>query len=356
VNVTIFNFELNINIFSEICILYIIEFIQIIILYTKNERIMEKNYDISLQEILKKLNNCSKFNFTEIARDLGITRLTLNNRIKNLRKQKIISNYTIDVNPNIRPNLKYVFMEVKTNPKEPFLVKELLKIPQLKMLDGIFGEFSLIAMFIFKDLDDFNNTLIKIDNIMANSYFKKYQFIETIRIYKISSFRLNEAKPILEDLDKKDFLLLKILQDNQRLKLLSTYEIKEFLNKEHNLMTSQSTIHKRIKDMEEKGIILNYSVTFNPKQIGYKGKFYVRIKPKNPGKYDAIAENLEKSANITDLFRIGEQYGLLAIVRVKKIDEYSIFIKNIYETEEIEDTFTNFALDELKPFTHFNIF
>ena len=108
--------------------------------------------------------------------------------------------------------------------------------------------------------------------------------------------------------------------------------------------------------MEEKEIIINYSIKFNPKQIGYKGKFYVRIKPKNPGKYDEIAESLEKNAFITDLFRIGEQYGLLAIIRVKDIEDFGSFIKNIYDTEKIEDTFTNFALDELIPFTNFCIF
>ncbi len=317
---------------------------------------MPQNKLISPPKIIKKLENTSKIKFSKVAEDLDITRVTLQNRMTNLREKQIISDFTITINPNIRPNLKYVFMEIKTNPKEPFLVNELFEIPQLKILDGILGEFSLIAMFIFKDLGDFNNSLSKIDSVMAYSYFKKYQFIETIKIYKINSFRLNTVKSILKDLDENDFLILKILQDKQTSKLLSTYEIKEIFKKDYKITISQSTIHKRIKDMEQEGVILNYSIRFNPKLIGYKGKFYVRIKPKNPAKYDTIAENLENSEYITDLFRIGEQYGLLAIVRVKEIDDYGTFIKNIYDTEDIEDTFTNFALDELKPFTNFTLF
>jgi len=307
-------------------------------------------------KIIKKLSNDSKIKFSKVAEELDITRVTLQNRMMNLRERQIISNFTITINPNISPNLKYVFMEIKTNPQEPFLVKELCEIPQLVMLDGILGEFSLIAMFIFKNLRDFNKSLSKIDSVMADSYFKKYQFIETIKIYKINSFRLNEIKHDLKDLDENDFLILKILREKQQSKLLSTYEIKEILQEVYNITISQSTIHKRIKDMEKDGVILNYTIKFNPKLIGYKGKFYVRIKPKNPARYDMIAEKIERNKYITDLFRIGEQFGLLAIVRVKEIDDYRTFIKNLYETEEIEDTFTNFALDELKRFTNFTLF
>jgi DNA-binding Lrp family transcriptional regulator len=97
-------------------------------------------------------------------------------------------------------------------------------------------------------------------------------------------------------------------------------------------------------------------MNFKPKEIGFEGKFFLRIKPKDPSKYEALALKLEQISEITDLFRIGEEYGLLAIVRVKKIGDYGNFIRNLYLSEEIEDTFTNFVLDELKPCTNFLIF
>jgi DNA-binding Lrp family transcriptional regulator len=79
----------------------------------------------------------------------------------------------------------------------------------------------------------------------------------------------------------------------------------------------------------------------------------VRIKPKNPSKYDEIASILAENNAITDLFRIGEQYGLLALIRVEKVEHYGKFIKELYDTEEIEDTWTNFILDEFKSYTNF---
>ncbi|MFW9947600.1 MAG: Lrp/AsnC ligand binding domain-containing protein, partial [Candidatus Odinarchaeota archaeon] len=92
------------------------------------------------------------------------------------------------------------------------------------------------------------------------------------------------------------------------------------------------------------------------KKIGFKGKYLLRIKPKDPSKYNELAFRLDMHKNITDLFRIGEQYGLFAIVRVEKVEDYASFIKDLYGSEEIEDTFTSFVLDELKAYTNFIFF
>jgi DNA-binding Lrp family transcriptional regulator len=281
----------------------------------------------------------SKFYITKNIQTLGLTRQTIQNKIKLLRKQEIIQNITINIHPNIKPNnLKYIILEIKTNPREPQIVKKLLKIPYLKMLDGIFGEFSLMALFVFKSLEDYYDGLEKIDNIMAESYFKKYQIIEVIRVFKTNSINLDETD--LDSnftIDNNDYLILKILQEEQTEKPISTYEIRNKMKNQYNVEISQSTIHNRIKKLDE-------------------GKFILRIKPKDPSKYNNLALKLEGSHYITDLFRIGEEHGLFAIVRVKKIENYANFIRDLYISEEIEDTYTNFVLDELKPYTNFSVF
>jgi len=311
---------------------------------------------IQTQDLIKRLNGRTKLNLTRISKKLNCSRQTFLNKFNKLKDKKIIHNFTINVNPNIRPNnMKYVILEIKTNPKEPYLVENLLKINQLKMLDGIFGEFSLIALFIFKSSEEFNEILTVLDQIMAESYFKKYQIIETIKVFKTNGIQLPDPTSEL-DFDDKDYLILKILQREQGSKPISTYDISKLIKTKYKQELSQSTIHNRIKRLEETNIILNYTINFNPTDIGFKGKFVVRIKPKNPSKYDNLALKLIKNPHITDLFRIGEQYGLFAIIRVKEIEDYGNFIRELYETEEIEDTFTNFVLDELKPYTNFIIF
>jgi DNA-binding Lrp family transcriptional regulator len=311
---------------------------------------------IQTQVLIQSLNGRIKLNLSRISEKLSYSRQTILNKFNKLKDQKIIHSFTININPNIRPNnMKYVMLEIKTNPKEPYLVENLLKISQLKMLDGIFGEFSLIALFIFKSSDEFNEILTILDQIMAESYFKKYQIIETIKVFKTNGIQLPNFTSEV-DVDDKDYLILKILQEEQGLKPISTYDISKLFKTKYKQEVSQSTIHNRIKRLEELGIILNYSINFKPNDIGFKGKFLVRIKPKNPSKYDNLALKLIKNPHITDLFRIGEQYGLFAIIRVKEIEDYGNFIRELYDTEEIEDTYTNFVLDELKPYTNFIIF
>ncbi len=314
---------------------------------------MKKINNNSLSILIKNLNSIVKPNFSHISRKLDISRQTLKNNINQLREEKIINNFTINIHPNIQPNLKYILFEIKTNPKEPIMIEELLKIPQLKMLDGIFGEFSLNGLFIFRNSEEFNKTLNLIDNIMANSYFKKYQITEIIKIYKTNGIKLSDINLRTYELDKVDLFILEILEFSQQKKFISTYDINKILKQSYNLNISQSTIYNRIKKMEESHIILNYSINFNPKKIGFNGKFIVRIKPKDPSKYDKIALKLEKKPEITHLYRIGSQFGILAIVRTNQVEDYGSFIRDLYMREEIEDTFTNFVLDEQIPFTNF---
>ncbi|MFX1477511.1 MAG: Lrp/AsnC ligand binding domain-containing protein [Promethearchaeota archaeon] len=404
---------------------------------------------IEAQRFIKNLSGKTKFVISKNSQVIGLSRQTYQKRLDDLREKKLITNFTININPDIYPyNLKYVLLEIKTNPKEPQLVDKLLNIPQLRMLDGIFGDYSLIALFIFKSPEEYYQILKTIDNIMAKSYFKKYHIIETIKVFKTNGISLGNldisfnfadkvnldqiaqnninvkynperfpglviksdnpratilifstGEAVVTDLsdatekdeliskiielirktglkvdekkvnlnlhiDEIDYLILKILQEDQGLKPISTYEIKNLLKEKysenlkilHKDDISQSTIHNRIKKLERQGVILNYSINFLPKELGFKGKYLLRIKPKDPSKYNKLALNLEMNKKITDLFRIGEEYGLLAIVRVKNVEDYGSFIRDLYLTEEIEDTFTNFILDELKIYTNFIIF
>jgi len=313
------------------------------------------NDQVESQRYIKNLSGKTKFIVSRNSRAIGLSRQTYQNKLDGMRDQKIITNFTININPNIRPNnLKYVMLEIKTNPKEPELVKKLLEIPQLRMLDGIIGDFSLFALFIFKSPEEYYQILNTIDKIMAKSYFKKYQIIETIKVFKTNGINMKKSE-ISFDIDDVDYTILNILRDGQGIKPISTYDIRKIFKERLKMEISQSTIHNRIKKLERQGVILNYIVNFNPKKIGFKGKYLLRIKPKDPSKYNELAFRLSMNRNITDLFRIGEQYGLFTIVRVKEIEDYANFIRDLYISEEIEDTYTNFVLDELISYTNFII-
>jgi len=60
--------------------------------------------------------------------------------------------------------------------------------------------------------------------------------------------------------DKKDLEIIKILQENSRI---------PYMEIARKLRVSESTIRKRVKDLEEEGVIKNYTVLIDPSKIGY---------------------------------------------------------------------------------------
>jgi DNA-binding Lrp family transcriptional regulator len=309
-----------------------------------------------LELIIKNLESSEKIQFSRVAERLGMTRQAFHYRFNELKASGIIKNFTINVHPYLNPSaMKYIIVEIKTNPKEPELISELIQITNLNTLDGLFGEFSLLALLKFETIEVYYEILNKIDQIMAKSYFKKYKIIDIIKIYKVNGIMLSDHKvDQVLDLDDNDYRILKILRDHQNSKPISTYEIKDKMKRYYKKNISQPTIYNRIKVMEDARIILNYAINFDPRKIGYLGKFIIRIKPSDPSKYELLARKLEQMNYITDLFRIGEQFGLFGIIRVRNVEDYQVVIKNLYE-EEIEDTFTNFVLDERICYTNFKI-
>jgi len=51
---------------------------------------------------------------------------------------------------------------------------------------------------------------------------------------------------------------------------------------------------------------------------------------------------------ISDLYRTGEEYGLLAILRVGNVFEYNSFLLRLYDSRDILDTYTALVLEERK--------
>jgi len=86
----------------------------------------------------------------------------------------------------------------------------------------------------------------------------------------------------------------------------------------------------------------------NQEKVGFKTKLVVRIKV-NPASYGNVARDfLVPMAEITDLYRTGEDYGLLAIARVRDVSEYNAFLLGLYASKDTIDTHTTLVLEERK--------
>jgi DNA-binding Lrp family transcriptional regulator len=295
-------------------------------------------------QILEILKEDHRKPHTEIAAALKISRNTVNNKINNLIENDIIRNHVILLDPNCFFE-KTIFIEVKTNPHEPWLADNLQSISACETIDGIIGEYSLILKL--RILENFSTVLNKIDSLMAKSTSKKYQIIDVIHIYKENGYIFDNLHSKY-DLDSKDRALIEILR-NQGKKALKHRQIGQRL-KNKAVSISQPAVSKRIKALSENHLIEKFTIIPDYSTLGIKTKFYVRIKV-DPASYNtATLDFLSNHPEISALYRTGENYGLLAIVRTKDIENFNIFLQSLYTDTRIIDTQSTLVLEERKNF------
>jgi len=301
--------------------------------------------------ILEALQRDSQTSLTEISDRTGLSRFAVKDRIERLFRDRVILGSTIVVNPLLIGFKRTVFFEFKTNPREPWLAKLLERTASCDLLDGIAGEYSLFARFRFADDEHFNRVLKKMDDAMGASYFKKYRVVNAIRIFKEANvtFRVEERKGL--ELDEVDYKILEILLnqvDYAKAPLpLSTVDLSRLLHK-FGTEISQPAVFNRLSRLDKKGAILQHTVKVDYSRLGLQTKFIVRVKV-NPNVYDVVAQRyLAMMPEISDLYRTGEEYGLLAVLRVRDVSEYNSFLLRLYDSKDIIDTYTTLVLEERK--------
>lgn len=316
-------------------------------LFKRTEKVSLDDYDLL---ILKTLIEESRISLTDISKKAGLSRFAVKNRVEKLFNDRIIVGSTVILNPSLVGFKRTVFFEFKTNPHEPWLAKLLEKTNACDLLYGITGEYSLFGRFRMTDDEHFSRVLKKIDDAMAKSFFKKYRVVNAIRIFKEAGVAFKTEETGLK-LDQIDLRILEILLNQAEFVKaplpVTTVQLSQLLHK-FEVKISQPTVFQRLTKLEKKGVIVKNTVRVDWARLGSKTKVLVRIKA-NPNMYDVVARDFLAPMNeITDLYRTGEEYGLLAIVRVHDASEYNAFLLKLYDSRDVIDTYTTLVLDERK--------
>jgi len=304
-------------------------------------------YDLSILELLQKN---SKVSLTSAGEMLGLSRFAVKARMEKLFRNQVILGSTIVVNPFLVGIKRTVFFELKTNPHEPWLAGLLEEMRSCDILNGITGEYSLLGRFKITSDEHFGQILKRIDEAMSRSFFKKYHLVNVIHTFKESGVPFEKETGTL-NLDNTDLKILEILLDPTKYaktpRPLSTTQISRLL---HNLgiKISQPAVFKRLMRLESRGVILRHTILVDPMKLDIKTKLIVRIKV-HPASYDHVARDFLALMNeITDLYRTGEDYGLLAIAMVKDVSQYNSLLLKLYTSKDIIDTYTVLVLEERK--------
>ena len=118
--------------------------------------------------IIQVLKENSRLPIRDIAKKTKLRPSTVHQRILKLKERGVIERFTLKLNNKSVEEGFIVFMLIKTKPSA--LLDKLIHDKHVKEFFGITGEYDLLLKLKFKDVDEFNDFVIK---------FRKEQAIQT---------------------------------------------------------------------------------------------------------------------------------------------------------------------------------
>jgi DNA-binding Lrp family transcriptional regulator len=113
--------------------------------------------DATDQALLAVLRNNARMPVVDIARQLGVSRATVQNRMKRLEKSGIVLGYTVAVRPEVEPHPVRALMSIAVDSREEKAVIEKLRgNPNVVAVHHTTGRWDLIAEIRTDTLASFN--------------------------------------------------------------------------------------------------------------------------------------------------------------------------------------------------------
>ncbi|MCF8473853.1 MAG: Lrp/AsnC family transcriptional regulator [Emcibacter sp.] len=99
------------------------------------------------QKLINLLKNNGRASTTSLAKILGLSRSTIQDRISRLEDRGIIAGYTILLNDNYKKNQITAHVLIQLNPKfSPQILQNLKKLPLIKSVYAVSGIYDMIAL------------------------------------------------------------------------------------------------------------------------------------------------------------------------------------------------------------------
>lgn len=114
----------------------------------------------------------------------------------------------------------------------------------------------------------------------------------------------------------------------------------------------EEEIKKKIKEMEDSGIILKYKTIINWDKAGKELVYAlidVKVTPERGKGYDAIAERIIRFPEVKSVYLISGMYDLSVLVEGKSMKEVANFVaEKLAPLEQVTGTVTHFMLKKYK--------
>ena len=144
-------------------------------------------------------------------------------------------------------------------------------------------------------------------------------------------------------MDSKDREILEVLQDNSR---LGPEKIAVMLG-----MTRQD-VEDRMKEMEEKRIIVKYNTIINWEKAGEEvvsALIEVKVSPQRGAGFDKLAERIYRFPEVKAVYLMSGRYDFSVLVEGTNMKDVAFFVGTKLATiENVQSTATHFLLKKFK--------
>jgi Lrp/AsnC family leucine-responsive transcriptional regulator len=296
---------------------------------------MEYKLDLRDRKILYELDLNSRQSFNELARKVRLSKTAVLHRINNLKKEGIIKQFHTIIDTGKLGFIGfrlYISLQNTTPKKKKEIIGFFNKNKLVSWVVSIEGDYDIGVLILtksIKEMNDFwkeflenyvNYTKERLLTIMTKvSYFSRAYLLNLKRnIYEINL--ITEPEEMI--IDKKDKEILKLLAMDSR---ISVVDISSKTS-----LASKTIIH-RIKQLENKGVIVGYKTVFDLEKLGYKYfKAHFRLNNVTKEKEKKFRTYVKSSPNIIydDGVLGGDDFEIE--IQIKDLNELRSLLEDIY--------------------------
>jgi DNA-binding Lrp family transcriptional regulator len=282
--------------------------------------------DLKDRKILYELDIDSRQPFHNIAKKVGLSKDAVIYRINKLKEEGIIQRFhTVIDNGKLGliPFRLYLKLMNTTHEKEEEILEYFKNEKEVIWLMSIDGEYDIGLATYVKSIKEMNVFWKKLLSKYRNYIAKRWLTIYTKVAYYPRAYFL-ELKENYEEfvcftepeevkLDDKEIEILKLLAPDARISVVDIAD---------KLKIAPKTAAKKIKELEEKKVIVGYRTMFDLEKLGYQYfKVHISVQDLFPEKEKSIKNYLRQHPNIVYDNEILGGYDLEIEIQVKSLNE-----------------------------------
>jgi Lrp/AsnC family transcriptional regulator for asnA, asnC and gidA len=147
---------------------------------------------------------------------------------------------------------------------------------------------------------------------------------------------------MIDDLDRE---ILNLLQENSR---TSSRELARTLKEQKNIDVSFSTVSRRIKELEDKGVIRRYTTIIDPNAFGlnYPICFFIETDPKVD--VEEVAQRLVEIPDLLYVHQVAGDFQIASMARCRSAEEAAELSKQIAKIKGVQKLVSHSVLCTFK--------